>query len=75
SKGIKFLKERGQIALTNRQMKIVEWIVEKGKITNRDIRKMFNISNRAALDEISKLMDMKVLKKVGKGRSIKYELI
>jgi len=69
------LKERGQIALTNRQMKIVEWIVEKGKITNRDIRKMFNISNRAALDEISKLMDMKVLKKVGKGRSIKYELI
>jgi Fic family protein len=75
SKGIKFLKDRGQIALTNRQMKIVEWIVEKGKITNRDIRKMFNISNRAALDEISKLMDMKVLKKVGKGRSIKYELI
>ena len=69
------MKERGQIALTNRQMKIVEWIVEKGKITNRDIRKMFNISNRAALDEISKLMDMKVLKKVGKGRSIKYELI
>jgi hypothetical protein len=36
---------------------------------------MFNISNRAALDEISKLMEMKVLKKVGKGRSIKYELI
>ena len=74
SKNIKFLKERGQIALTERQMNIVECIVEKGNITNRDIRKIFDISNRAAMDEISKLIDMKVLKKVGKGRSTKYEL-
>ena len=75
SKDIKFLKERGQVALTDRQMKIVEWIVEKGKITNRDIREMFNISNRAVVDEISKLMDMEVLRKVGKGRSTQYELL
>lgn len=74
SKNIKFLKERGQVALTERQMNIVECIVEKGNITNRDIRKIFDISNRAAMDEISKLIDMKVLKKVGKGRSTKYEL-
>jgi len=36
SKDVKFLKERGQIALTERQMRIVEWMMEKGKITNRD---------------------------------------
>jgi len=75
SKNIKFLKERGQVALTERQMKIVEKIIEKGNITNRDIRKIFGISNRAAMNEISKLMDMKVLKKVGKGRSTQYELV
>jgi len=74
SKDIKYLKERGQVALTGRQMEIVEHIIEKGNITNRDIRKMFNISNRAAMDEISKLIGMEVLKKVGKGRSTKYEL-
>jgi len=74
SKDIKYLKERGQVALTERQIKIVEHIIEKGNITNRDIRKMFNISNRAAMDEISKLIGMEVLKKVGKGRSTKYEL-
>lgn len=75
SKDIKFLKERGQVALTERQMKIVEWMIEKGQITNRDIRKMFNISNRAAVDEISKLLELKVIKKTGKGRSIKYVLM
>jgi len=56
-------------------MEIVEYIIEKGNITNRDIRKMFDISNRAAMDGVSKLIDMKVLKRVGKGRSTKYELV
>ena len=75
SKDIKVLKEKGQVALTERQMKIVERIIEQGEITNRDVRNMFDISNRAALDEIMKLLKMKVVKKVGKGRSLKYELI
>ena len=74
SKDIKVLKEKGQVALTERQMKIVERIIEKGEITNRDVRNMFNISNRAALDEITKLLEMNVVMKVGKGRSLKYEL-
>lgn len=75
SKDIKILKEKGQVALTERQMKIVERIIEKGEITNRDVRNMFDISNRAALDEISKLIKMKVVKEVGKGRSIRYALV
>jgi Fic family protein len=75
SKDIKFLKERGQIALTDRQMRVVEWIISKGKITNRDTRGLFGISNRAALDEINKLIMLKVIKKEGEGRNIYYELI
>jgi len=75
SKGVKVLKERGQIELTDRQMKIVEWIIDKGKITNRDVREMFRISNRAALDEINKLMTLKVINKEGMGRSVIYKLI
>lgn len=75
SKDIKFLKERGQVALTGRQMKIVERIMENGEVTNRDIRNMFNISNRGALDEISKLLKLKVIKNMGKGRSTRYVLV
>jgi len=64
----------GQIALTERQMKIVERIIDRRKITNREIREMFYISNRAAMDEISKLLKLKVIKSVGKGRSVHYVL-
>jgi len=74
SKDVKILKERGQVALNDRQMKIVEWILMEGKITNRDVRNMFGLSNRAALDEISKLIGLNVLKQEGKGRSIHYVL-
>lgn len=75
SKDVKFLKERGQIALNERQMRIMEWIMEKGQITNRDVREIFEISNRAALDEISGLIELKVIQQMGKGRSVHYVLL
>jgi Fic family protein len=75
NKGIKILKEKGQIALSERQMQVVEMLIQKGKITNRDIRSMFDISNRAALNEIEKLLKAKVIKKTGEGRSINYILV
>jgi predicted HTH transcriptional regulator len=36
---------------------------------------MFNISNRAAVDEISKLLELEVVKKTGGGRGVKYILL
>ena len=42
--------KRRQVALTERQMRIIEFINQNGKITNRDIREMFKLSNRVALD-------------------------
>lgn len=74
SKDIKFLKERGQIALTERQMKIVEEVINKGKITNREMRQMFEISDEAVRKEITKLTRLDVLKSKGKGRSVYYIL-
>ncbi len=75
SKDIKILKERGQIALNERQMKIVEWIVTEGKITNRGIRNMFRISDNAALDEIRRLMNLEVIRRECEGRSVHYLLV
>ena len=57
SKNIKVLKEKGQIALNDRQMQIVEKIIAQGQITNMDIRQMFGISDNAALKIIRKLIE------------------
>jgi predicted HTH transcriptional regulator len=73
-KDVKVLKERGQIALNERQMKIVEFIIREDKIKNKDIREMFNLSHTSAQREISKLMELDVIKRKGKGRSVHYVL-
>jgi len=65
--------KRGQIALTERQMQIVEHINLNGKITNKDIRDMFKISPQAAHKEIKKLLKLEVVKPVGKGRGLYYD--
>ncbi|MBA7548048.1 hypothetical protein ES705_40494 [subsurface metagenome] len=74
SKRLRKAKGR-QIALTERQMKIIEFINQNGKISNRDVREMFKLSNRAALDEINKLLELQVLKPQGKGRVLHYIML
>jgi len=74
SKRLRKAKGR-QIALTERQMRIIEFINQNGKITNRDVREMFKLSNRAALDEINKLLELQVLKFQGKGRALHYRML
>ncbi|MCD6579599.1 Fic family protein, partial [bacterium] len=44
SKDIEILKEQGQVALNERQMKIVEFILKNGKITNKNARELFGLS-------------------------------
>lgn len=66
--------KKGQIALTERQMKIVEFINQNGRITNRDVRDMFKISDEAVRKEITKLTENGVLKSKGKGRAVYYVL-
>lgn len=71
---IKKKRTKGQIALTERQMKIIEQINIQGQITNKVIREMFKLSDEGALKEISKLVRLGVLKSEGKGRSVRYVL-
>jgi len=75
SQDIKFLKERGQIALTDRQVKIVERIIERGSITNREVRQITGLSDEGVRKEINKLIELKVIVPEGKGRSLHYVLI
>lgn len=66
--------KRGQIALTERQMRIVEFINQNGKITAGDIAKMFKITRQAALKEIGKLVKLKVVTLKGEKRGAHYVL-
>ena len=74
SRDIKVLKEKGQIALTERQMKIVEKLTQNSKIKISDVAKLFRISRQAALKEMNKLINLGVIKLRGKGRGAYYEL-
>jgi Fic family protein len=66
--------KRGQIALTERQMRIIEELNLKGRITNRDVRRMFGLSNRPAADELGRLVSLGILRQDGRGRSVHYIL-
>ncbi|MHB8278986.1 MAG: Fic family protein [Candidatus Humimicrobiaceae bacterium] len=74
SKGVKILKDKGQIALSERQMKIVEYIINNNKITTGQIAKMFAISRQAALKEINKLIELEVVRLIGFRRDAHYVL-
>ncbi len=67
--------KRGQIALTERQMRIVEFINQNGRITAGDIAKMFKISRQAALKEIGKLARLEVVALKGEKRGAHYVLL
>ncbi len=75
SKGIKTVRERGQISLNERQMKIVEKIVSQDKITIAEVAKDFGITRQAALKEMDKLIDLNVIELRGKGRASYYEAV
>ncbi|KAF0144730.1 MAG: hypothetical protein FD156_1559 [Nitrospirae bacterium] len=66
---------KSQIALTARQMKIVEYINMNGKVTNKNLQALFGISSQAVHKELVKLVDIKVIKPVGQGRSLHYILV
>jgi len=67
-------KKKGQIALTERQMRIVEFINKKGKINIADMAVMFKISRQAALKEIGKMVEMEIIKREGQARASCYVL-
>ncbi len=67
-------ESRDQVALTERQMKIIEILQKNGKITAGDVAKMFKITRQASLKELTKLVKLEVIKLEGKGRGANYVL-
>lgn len=66
---------REQVSLTQRQMQVVEHINAHRKVTNKDLQELFGITAQAVHKELSKLVEMKVIKPVGEGRALHYVLV
>ncbi len=64
-----------QIALTPKQMQIVEYINIHGKVANKDLQDLFKISAQAVHKELTKLIELKVIKAAGEGRALHYVLL
>jgi len=70
----KKISAKEQIAVTPKQMQIVEFINVHGKVTNKDLQALFKISAQAVHKELTKLVELKVIKPQGQGRSLHYIL-
>ena len=55
-------------------MKIMERIIQNGKITSENIQKMFKISRQGSHKMIKELISLDVLKSKGQGKSTYYVL-
>lgn len=65
-------KNKGQIALTERQMRIVEHINKNGRITINEMALMFKIIRQASLKEIDRMIKLEIVKREGKARASCY---
>ena len=73
--GFKRKSPKEQIALTHKQMKIVEYINAHGRVTNRELQALFKISAQAVHKELTALVELKIIKPQGQGRSLSYILV
>ncbi|MFQ6072835.1 MAG: RNA-binding domain-containing protein [Methanosarcinales archaeon] len=64
--------EKLGVELNDRQRKILGVILEYGKITNKEYAKIFQISRNTATNDLAKLADIGLIKRIGKGRGCYY---
>ena len=60
--------------MNDRQIKAVQYVREKGKITNSEYQAINEISDRTSSRELENLTQMSILKKVGDKKGTYYEL-
>ena len=65
----------GQVALTERQLKILAYVEEHGRITNRELQKLAELSHSTAHKELLTFIQSGLLIKKGKGRGTYYILV
>jgi len=65
-------KEIDLSLLNQRQLKALDYLREKGRITNKEYVEINKISRETAKRDLSDLVDKRFLKVMGKGRGLCY---
>jgi len=64
-----------KLGFNKRQIMAVKYAKEKGKITNREYRQLTGLSDEGARKDLNNIVQRKMFKIKGKGRSISYVLL
>ncbi len=67
-------EEKREVELNERQREALEYIEKHGKVTNREYRKINDVSRQTAKRDLSDLVEKEILKQKGKGRGTHYIL-
>ena len=65
--------EKAGIELNERQKEALEYAFYKGSISNKEYREAYKISSKTASLELSDMVRKELLRRIGKGRAVKYE--
>lgn len=63
---------KASVVLNKNELKIVDFTVNMGKITSDEVVKILDIPKRTAQDKLKKLVEIKILKKMGSGSNTYY---
>lgn len=63
-----------EIGLNEKQIKAVEYVKMNGQITNREYRKIVNVSDESARKDLNYLVQKNLFRIQGKGRNVRYVL-
>ena len=64
-----------KLGLNTRQEKAVQYVKERGKITNKEYQEINNTSERTASRDLEELFQKSVFERIGEGKSTHYILI
>jgi ATP-dependent DNA helicase RecG len=67
-------EELQKLGLNERQIKAVQYVKEKGKITNSEYQEINNTNDQTALRDLKSLLSIEILQKVGDNKGAYYEL-
>jgi Fic family protein len=62
----------GQVALSERQMKIIEFIHARGSVKSGDLMQLYGISRQAAGKELGRMTELGLIRAEEKGRATRY---
>ncbi len=76
TKAIRQITDLSLLGLSERQIKTVLYVKEKGKITNKEYQTLNAVSKRTATNDLSELEDKyKLFNNIGFGAGSYYELV